>query len=227
MTAADLSSKRVNRSFVLRQGRMTDAQKAAQAQLWEQYGLAFNAKGMNVQSAFECPQPLIVEVGFGMGHSLVAMAKAQPHHNFLGIEVHLPGVARTCMELAEHGLKNVRLVRHDALDVLEHGLTEGSVDKLLLLFPDPWPKKRHHKRRIVQTDFIERVHRVLVPQGVWHVATDWDEYAQFILEKMDQHPLFDRLSPEKAARHVRVETKFERRGLRLGHAIHDLHFSKR
>ncbi len=218
------------RSFVLREGRLTPGQQRAFEQHWQRFGIDFAGDPLPLEQLYPSPQPLYLEVGFGNGESLVRMAAAAPEKNFLGIEVHRPGVGRLLMRAAELDLHNLRAMRHDAVEVLDKGLADASLDGFFLFFPDPWHKKRHHKRRIFQASLIERLHLVLKPGGIIHAATDWEDYARWMMNVM--RPFEDRFenlagpgnfSPRPDYRPI---TKFEQRGERLGHGVWDLLFRK-
>ena len=219
-----LSCKKSNRSFVLRQGRISQSQQSNWLKHWQTLGIEYQPQTIDIQSYYAQPQPLIVEVGFGMGDSLIAMAESQPHHNFLGIEVHLPGVIKACNEAHSKELANIRFIRHDATDVLQDCLAEQSVAKLLLLFPDPWHKRRHHKRRIVQASFLNLVHRVLAPSGVFQLATDWEAYGIIMRETIEADHRFCPL--DHPINHQRPMTKFEKKGMHMGHNITNLWYQK-
>lgn len=215
------------RSFVRREGRLSNRQQRALDELWSDFGLTYTGESVDLAELFGRQAPTVVEIGFGMGASLVAMAKAAPETNFLGIEVHRPGVGACLADVADEGISNVRTMEHDAVEVLQNTLAENSIDRLQLFFPDPWHKKRHHKRRIVQPEFIAMVQRVLKPGGVFHMATDWENYAEHMLEAMNEAPGFSNQHPETgyAPRpDYRPLTKFEKRGQRLGHGVWDLLF---
>ncbi len=218
------------RSFVLRQGRMTPGQKKAWERLWPRYGLPADGAPLDLAARFGNHHPVYLEIGFGNGDALLARALATPEHNQLGIEVHRPGIGRLLQALDEHRLSNVRLLRADALEVLERRLPDASLAGVYLLFPDPWHKKRHHKRRIVRPAFIDQLARVLRPGGFFHVATDWEDYAEQIVTLMEAREDFINQAGE--ARFVarppeRPMTRFERRGQRLGHATRDMRFEKK
>ncbi len=203
------------RSFVRRSGRITRAQKRALEQLWPVYGLDEFPQSLVLSQAFGRDAPTVLEIGFGNGETLVRSAAAAPEVNFLGVEVHLPGLGR-CLLLAEDaGLENLRLIQGDAVEVLKKRLPPASLAQLRLFFPDPWPRKRHHKRRLVQPAFVALLLRVLEPDGVFHVATDWAPYAEHISSVMKASTAFERLSRPPS----RNATKFERRGSALGHEI--------
>ena len=203
------------RSFVRRSGRITRAQKRALEELWPAYGLEESADPISFAQVFGREAPTVLEIGFGNGETLVRSADEAPHLNFLGIEVHLPGLGR-CMLLAEKaGIENLRLVQGDAVEVLKRRLPPSALAMVRLYFPDPWPRKRHHKRRLVQPGFVRLIERVLEPEGVFHVATDWAPYAEHIESVMSGNPAFVRLSRPPS----RYTTRFESRGSALGHEI--------
>lgn len=218
------------RSFVIRNGRLTKAQALARDRLLPLYGIAYQESLLAVDTLFEhsttpAARPLWVEIGFGNGDALLAMAAAQPDTNFIGIEVHEPGVGQALMGIESMQLSNVRLIQHDAMEVLQHMIPDASLDRVLLYFPDPWRKKRHFKRRIVQKEFVELVANKLHAGGVLHCATDWENYAHWMVEKLSQ---CDRLANEakqgefSPRPHWRTKTRFEQRGERLGHDVFDL-----
>ena len=219
--------KKAIRSYVIRGGRMTEAQEKAFAQWWPVYGLSLYDGQINLADVFGREAPLVVEVGFGMGDSLLSMAEAEPEKDFIGIEVHPPGVGRLINEAGKKGVKNLRVYLADALDVLDDCLPEASALRFQLYFPDPWHKKKHTKRRIVQTEFIERVHALLKPQSVFHMATDWHHYAEHMMEAMTLAEGFENCAGEylySERPDYRPTTKFEKRGTRLGHGTWDLLF---
>jgi tRNA (guanine-N7-)-methyltransferase len=208
------------RSFVLRQGRITPAQQRALETFFPKYGIPFS------DAPIRSPRgaPLVLEIGSGMGETTVAIAKAHPEADFVAVEVHGPGIGSLLNRVAAEKLENVRVVRHDAVEVLERMVEDGSLAAIHLFFPDPWPKKRHHKRRLVRPDTASLMARKLAPGGVLHAATDWPDYAAHIETVLAAEPLL-----EKAARGfaARPETKFESRGKRLGHPIRDLFFRRK
>ena len=216
---------RAVRSFVVRAGRMTDAQRRALAELGDRYLLDAAHGPVELDCLFGRSAPRTVEIGFGNGDALAALACSEPVRDFLGIEVYPPGVGRLLARCREAGLENLRIAMADALDVLEHWLGASSVDEILVWFPDPWPKKRHHKRRLVQPLFATLVHRVLRPDGRLHLATDWEPYAEHMIDVLGSHPGFvncaapERFVPRPARRR---ETRFESRGRRRGHRVFDL-----
>ena len=223
--------RRTIRSFVLREGRVTPGQRRAFSRLWPQYGIEYEAGlVLDLPARFGNTNPVTVEIGFGNGDSLVAQAERQPDHNFLGVEVHGPGIGRLLLSIEARGLQNLRIVRYDAVELMATALTQHSLHRLQLFFPDPWPKKRHHKRRIVQPDFLHPLSRVLESGGVFHAATDWQPYAEHMLRVLEADPHFinlagpGRFAPRPADR---PETKFERRGERLGPSVWDLIYQRR
>lgn len=218
------------RSFVQRAGRITEGQRRALAELWPRYGIEAGEAPIDLEAAFGRRAPVTLEIGFGDGESTVMLAAQHPGRNLLGIEVHPPGVGH-CLLLAERAaLANLRVISQDAVEVLARRLGDASLDEVLLYFPDPWPKKRHHKRRIVQPEFVAVLARKLAPGGVFRLATDWAPYAEHMLEVMSASTDFENLSPsndwvERPA--SRPITRFERRGGRLGHVVRDLAFRRR
>ncbi|GAB4345666.1 MAG: tRNA (guanosine(46)-N7)-methyltransferase TrmB [Gammaproteobacteria bacterium] len=222
-------SQRRIRSFVRREGRMTDAQRTALQRHWQRFGVEPGSGPLDTADVFGRAAPLHLEIGFGMGDSLLHMALQAPENNYLGIEVYRPGVGHLLRRLDECGVENVRLICADAVEVLEHNIPPGSLAALYLFFPDPWPKKRHHKRRIVQPGWIELVRARLKPAGILHMATDWEPYAEWMRELMQQAEGWINLGNADgyASRPAyRPETKFERRGKRLGHGVRDLIYAR-
>lgn len=224
-----LENKRPIRSYVIRSGRLTDAQRNAIESYWAKYVIDFEKKPLAIETLFDKPQPLTVEIGFGMGDSLQEMAMENPEQNFLGIEVHQPGVGKLLNGIAEKQLTNIKLICHDAREILETGLPEHCIDRLLLFFPDPWHKKRHNKRRLVQPEFIELLLKKLKPSAELHFATDWQAYAEHMMEVLEANTSLENElgtqnywpSPDRPV------TKFEKRGQRLGHGVWDLRFRVR
>ena len=216
-------------SFVKREGRLTKGQARAIEHNWPSMGLDYDAKPLDLVNVFDRDAPVVLEIGFGMGKSLVQMASAEPDKNFIGIEVHRPGVGACLADAEEAGLTNLRVMEHDAVEVLKHSIPPASLSRLQLYFPDPWHKKRHHKRRIVQPDFIEVVRQSMAIGGVLHMATDWEHYAEHMLEVMQQCEGWKNLSPNGdyiERPDYRPLTKFEQRGHRLGHGVWDLLFER-
>jgi tRNA (guanine-N7-)-methyltransferase len=217
------------RSFVIRAGRITAGQKNAFDRYWPQLGLSLFAGPIDPTAVFSRSALLVVEIGFGMGDSLLAMARNEPDKNFIGIEVHPPGVGRLINIAGQEELKNLRVFMADATDVLDDCIPDNSIDRMQIYFPDPWHKKKHHKRRIVQSEFIEKIRTKLKTNGVLHLATDWQNYAEYMMELMTNTAGFTNLHNEKnyAPRpDYRPITKFETRGERLGHGVWDLLFKK-
>ncbi|RUO28990.1 tRNA (guanosine(46)-N7)-methyltransferase TrmB [Aliidiomarina sedimenti] len=217
------------RSFVKREGRLTKGQAAALERQWPGKGLQHQADGIDFDKAFGRPAPLVLEIGFGMGHSLVEMAKADPDSNYIGIEVHGPGVGACLMEAEAQGVENLRIFQHDAVEILQDCVADESLAKIQVFFPDPWHKKRHHKRRLIRPEFVQLMHAKLQHGGILHLATDWENYAEHMLEVMQGEQGWDNLSangdyvPRPDSRPL---TKFEQRGQRLGHGVWDLQFKK-
>jgi tRNA (guanine-N7-)-methyltransferase len=217
------------RSFVRRTGRLTPGQEKALDELWPVYGIDYTPVPLALSSIFEMDQPTILEIGFGNGESLVALAKDNRDRNYIGVEVHEPGVGHCMMQADEADLNNLRLISHDAIDVLQQQIPDQSLVRVNLYFPDPWPKKRHHKRRILQHPFLELVAARLNDDGMLHIATDWENYAEHIDELIAESELFDvdeRREHEGENALDRPVTKFEQRGLRKGHKIFDWRLRK-
>lgn len=217
------------RSFVRREGRLTQGQAQALTEHWASYGLDAPSTALNLDAVFGRHAPRVVEIGFGNGDMLLARAQTEPQHDFLGIEVHRPGVGRVLHHAAAQQLGNLRIASHDAVEVLRHWLPAGSLHEVGVYFPDPWHKKRHHKRRLIQPAFADLLAQVLQPGGTLRLATDWANYAEQMRTVLDAHPQFTNLAgakgyiPRPAARMV---TRFEQRGERLGHAVFDLAYSR-
>ncbi len=217
------------RSFVLREGRLTKGQQRSLELFWPVMGLEYQNELYDLNKVFGREAPKVLEIGFGMGKSLVAMAKAAPEQDFIGIEVHKPGVGACLGEAETAGVQNLRLFEHDAVEVLRDCIADGSLDTIQLFFPDPWHKKRHHKRRIVQPDFVQMLRAKLKVGGVFHMATDWENYAEHMLEVMSAAPGYQNLSADGTyvpRPDNRPLTKFENRGVNLGHGVWDLMFKK-
>lgn len=214
------------RSFVRREGRITPSQQRALGELLPRFGVTLDGM-LDLDVVFGRSAPRTLEIGFGNGASLAIMAAQAPEHDFLGIEVHRPGVGHLLQEIERLALSNLRVICADAVEVLQQHVPPASLDHVLLFFPDPWPKKRHHKRRILQASFVELIRARLKPGGNFHMATDWQEYAEQMLEVMDNAPGFSNSAGRgqyAVKPDYRPETKFERRGLRLGHGVWDLVF---
>jgi tRNA (guanine-N7-)-methyltransferase len=216
------------RSYVIRAGRMTPAQARALASQAEGYLLTLDSNDfLDPVLLFSRPAPLILDIGFGMGEALLQMAAEQSHVNFMGVEVHRPGVGALLLQRAKLGIENIRVFSADANHVLNR-LSPASLDRVQLFFPDPWHKKRHHKRRLVQAPFLTLVAEKLKPDGILHVATDWQPYAEEIIDHLQAHASFQPLSQSQAAQIIaqRPTTKFERRGKRRGHGISDILYQR-
>lgn len=217
------------RSFVKREGRLTKGQERALNEYWQTMGLNHSDGLINIKTLFNNDQPITLEIGFGMGKSLVEMAKAAPTINYIGVEVHKPGVGACIALAAEEDIDNLRVFEHDAIEVLADCIPDNSLTTVQLFFPDPWHKKKHHKRRIVQADFVETIRKKLKVGGVFHMATDWENYAECMLEDMQSAQGYKNLSttndfvPRPDSRPL---TKFESRGHRLGHGVWDIQFAK-
>jgi len=213
------------RSFVIRNGRMTEAQQEALDTALPVFGIPFTEHGVNFDEAFDRSAPTWLEIGFGNGDALLHLAEQHPHVNVVGVEVHAPGVGHALLGIQSRQLTNVRIVQHDAMEVLQHMVTPQSLARVMLFFPDPWHKKRHHKRRIVQDEFVTTVSSRLESGGLLHCATDVSDYAEWMLEHLQRS---DELVNESANNDYveqpawRINTRFERRGQRLGHDVFDL-----
>jgi len=218
------------RSFVMRTGRMTAGQTRALEELWPRYGVEFSPEPLSLDALFGRTAPRTLEIGFGNGEHLASLATAHPERDYFGIEVHRPGVGHLLLLAATNNLTNVRASSHDAVEVLREQIGEGSLDEVLVLFPDPWHKKRHHKRRLIQPPFVELIASRLRQGGVLRLATDWEEYALQMLEVLSAaKTLFANLSPTgdwMPRPDERAPTRFEKRGARLGHGVWDLAFTR-
>lgn len=222
------AARRPVRSYVLRQGRMSEAQKRAFENLRDRYVVEYRPSPLDLTATFGREAPRILEVGFGMGETTAAIADAHREVDYLGIEVHSPGVGALLKRLAELELPNVRVIQHDAVEVAQHMLAPASLDGVHIFFPDPWPKKRHHKRRLIQPAFVQLLGRRIRQGGYVHLATDWAEYAQQMLEVLSAEPSLENTAEGYAPRPAyRPLTKFEQRGLDLGHAVFDVVFRRR
>jgi len=223
------TERRSIRSYVLRAGRITEAQRRALAELLPRYGIPFAPGPVDLDAAFGRRAPRVLEIGIGNGDTLVELATAMPATDFIGAEVHPPGIGHCLLAVETRGLTNVRVVAHDAVELLEHMIPPATLDEVLLFFPDPWPKKRHHKRRILQPDFAALVASRLKPGGRFRLATDWEPYAAWMLEVLSASPDFTNAAPGGGCieRPERAATRFERRGRRLGHRVFDLEFLKK
>ena len=216
------------RSYVLRQGRFSPAQQRAFAELMPRFGIDYRAAPLAFPEVFGRKAPVVAEIGFGMGDTTARIAEANPGTDYVGIEVHSPGVGSLLKRIGELGLTNIRIIQHDAVDVLRDMVPESSLAAIHVFFPDPWPKKRHHKRRLLQPELVALAASRLVPGGVLHVATDWRDYAEQALAVLAACPALANTCEDFAPRPAwRPETKFEARGLALGHGVWDLLFERR
>ncbi len=220
-------SHRPIRSFVLRQGRISNAQQRALEGLLPRFGIPFQGSLLDLDEAFGRAAPKILEIGFGMGETTAAIAAAHPENDYLGVEVHSPGVGSLLKQIEEQGLTNLRVIQHDAVEVLKHMIAPGALSGVHIFFPDPWHKKRHHKRRLIQPELVALLSDRLRPGGYIHAATDWQEYAEHILAVLSAEPRLTNTAQGYAPRpEYRPLTKFERRGLRLGHGVWDIVFRR-
>ena len=219
--------KRSIRSFVKREGKMTSGQKNAIELLWPEYGIDLRDEVLDLADLFKRDAFTVLEIGFGNGLSLAEMAEAHPEQNYFGVEVHTPGVGGLLVQVKKRGLVNVRVSQDDAVEVLDQQIADGSLDRVQIFFPDPWHKKRHHKRRLIQSEFVKTLVTKLKPKGIIHVATDWENYAEHILQVLIQEPMLANTAQEYAAKpSYRPLTKYENRGMNLGHGVWDLLFEK-
>jgi len=224
----DAAPPRPIRSFVLRAGRMGPGQQRALDALGPRFLLPYGTRPLDFAAVFGRDAPTVLEIGFGMGDATAQIAAALPGTNFIGIEVHAPGVGALLKRIGELGLTNLRLVQHDAVEVLESMIPSLSLAGVHIYFPDPWHKKRHHKRRLIQPDWVRQLATRLAPGGYLHCATDWQPYAEQMLEVLGAEPALVNTAEGYAPRpDWRPQTKFERRGLKLGHGVWDLLFRKR
>ena len=220
--------KRHIRSFVLRQGRVTPAQQRACDTLLPHFGIQYAVQQLDLAQAFGRGAPKILEIGFGMGDSTAAIALAHPENDYLALEVHTPGVGNLLKLIDAQQIGNIRIIRHDAVEVLRDMLGSATLDGVHIFFPDPWHKARHNKRRLIQAPFIAQLVQKLKPGGYIHVATDWQDYAEQVLAVLGAEPLLENTAADYAPRPVyRPLTKFEQRGIRLGHGVWDLVFRRK
>lgn len=217
------------RSFVKRQGRLTLGQQRALDHVFPIYGLKLEDKAINLPDVFQRSAPTILEIGFGNGTSLADMAANNPEQDYIGVEVHSPGIGNLLLQIEERELTNIRVINDDAVDVLKQMITDESLDAVYLFFADPWHKSRHHKRRIVQNEFVALLRKKLKVGGVFHMATDWEDYAKHMMKVMNVSEGFENTAGKDhflPRPEYRPLTKFERRGQRLGHGVWDLIFKK-
>jgi tRNA (guanine-N7-)-methyltransferase len=229
MHSTDRTGDRQVRSFVLRGGRLTEGQKRALEELWPRFGIEDKHEQVNFSALFGNEAPVIVEIGFGDGEASWQMALARPDQNFVGVEVHRPGVGHLLLKLEEKGIENLRIACADAVEFLQARVPEQTLDGVRIYFPDPWPKKRHHKRRIIRPEFVRLLASRMRTGGVLHIATDWEPYAEHILMVMADSCEFENLSETgdfSPRPQWRPDTKYERRGERLGHSVFDLVFKR-
>ncbi|XOV79549.1 MAG: tRNA (guanosine(46)-N7)-methyltransferase TrmB [Aestuariibacter sp.] len=216
-------------SFVKREGRLTKGQAASLEKYWPTMGIDYQPEAISLTEEFGNDAPVVLEIGFGMGHSLIDMATNEQDKNFIGIEVHTPGVGAVLAAAAEAGLNNLKVMDHDAVEVLKNTIPDNSLSRVQLYFPDPWHKKRHHKRRIVQPEFVQLLRQKLKVDGLFHMATDWENYAEHMLEVMQSQEGYENTSDNNQyvpRPDFRPLTKFEQRGHRLGHGVWDLIYRK-
>jgi len=217
---------RTIRSFVKREGKITVGQQKAIDELWPTVGVDASGALIDWQDLFGRKAPIVMEIGFGNGLSLADMAQAAPEENYFGVEVHKPGLGSLLVQVKQRGLANVRVSGDDAVEVLRQ-IPDSSLDRMQIFFPDPWHKKRHHKRRLIQSKFVNQVMRCLKPNGILHVATDWQNYAEHVLELLSSTEGLQNLADTYSVKpSYRPETKYERRGLKLGHGVWDILFQK-
>jgi tRNA (guanine-N7-)-methyltransferase len=215
------------RSFVLRQGRVSNAQQRAHDTLLPQFGIPYSPQVVDLDRIFGRSAPKVLEIGFGMGETTAFIAAENPANDYLGIEVHTPGVGSLLKVIAAQNLANVRIVQHDAVEVLHNMIAPETFDAVHVFFPDPWPKKRHHKRRLLQPPLIALLVERMKPGAYLHVATDWQEYAEYVLSVLQNNPQLENTTRDYAPRpDYRPQTKFESRGLKLGHGVWDLIFRR-
>lgn len=228
--SSDSRRDRPVRSYVLRTGRMTEGQEQALEQVWPRMGLEHQQGLCDFSHIFARDNaPVVFEIGFGMGDSLIEMAKAEPEKNFIGVEVHTPGVGRILASAEREGLENLRVYCHDAVEIIQDCIPDNSLDRIQVYFPDPWHKKKHHKRRIIQSEFVQKLRGKLKLGGVLHLATDWEHYADWMMEVMAAAEGYQNYASQYCFSErpdYRPVTKFERRGERLGHGVWDLLFER-
>jgi tRNA (guanine-N7-)-methyltransferase len=215
------------RSFVLRQGRVSAAQLRYYENAMPRYGIPYAKERLDLNKVFGRDAPKILEIGFGMGESTAAIALARPGSDYLAVEVHTPGVGSLLKQIEEQGISNIRIVQHDAVEVLRDMLADNALDGVHIFFPDPWHKARHNKRRLIQAPFVAALAKKIKPGGYLHVATDWENYAEQVLSVLSAEPLLRNAAASYAPRpDYRPLTKFEQRGIRLGHGVWDVVFRR-
>lgn len=222
-----MQERRSIRSYVLRQGRISNAQHRAHVELLPVYGVPFSPALLDLERLFGRAAPKILEIGFGMGETTAAIAQQHPENDYLGIEVHTPGVGSLLARIAELRLANVRVIQHDAVEALQTMIAPAALDGVHIFFPDPWPKKRHHKRRLIQPPLVSLLASRMKPGAMLHACTDWEDYARQMLEVFSAETTLQNIASGYADRpDTRPQTKFERRGLALGHRVWDLIFRR-
>ena len=224
----DLKTRRI-RSFVLRQGRVTKGQERALETQWPKYGVEYGLQRIDLNQVFgRKDSKKILEIGFGMGETTAKIAQTLPDCDFLAAEVHTPGVGALLKLIEELALTNIRIIQRDVVEVLQNMLADASLDGIHIFFPDPWHKKRHHKRRLIQAEFVKLLCTKLITGGYLHVATDWQEYAEWVLEALNAEPQLQNVAPDYAEKpSYRPLTKFENRGIKLGHGVWDIVFIRK
>jgi len=229
LTGNEALKNRPIRSFVLRQGRLTTGQQRALEQVMPIFGVPYQPELLNLATVFgRTESNKILEIGFGMGESTAYIASLLPEQDFLGVEVHTPGVGSLLKQIDEQQLKNLRIIQHDAVEVLNHMIADESLDGVHIFFPDPWHKKRHHKRRLIQAGFVKLLCSKLKAGAYLHVATDWQEYAEWVLDVLKAEPQLENTAADYAPKPAyRPLTKFENRGIKLGHGVWDIVFTRK
>jgi len=225
----DLKKRRI-RSYVLRQGRVTQAQKRAFTDSWPRYGIEYSGEAKNFAALFGRTAEPVLEIGFGNGQKKHFPPTHEPERDFIGVEVHGPGVGRLLNGLADDNLKNARIYQHDAVEVVKNEIPDASLSQVRIYFPDPWHKKRHHKRRMIQSDFVQLLCRKLKAGGLLHLATDWENYAEHMWDVCDAEPMLENRNGARGFAdrpEWRRQTHFETRGLKLGHGVWDLLYTRR
>jgi len=220
---------RTIKSFIKREGRLTPGQQRALEILWPEFGIEFSEQKLDLQKTFNRDAETILEIGFGNGNSLWEMAKEDAGRNYIGIEVHRPGAGHLLQLIEQSEIKNCRIICHDAVDVIDHQIADNSLHRVQLFFPDPWHKKKHHKRRIVQDDFVNMLAQKIKSGGIFHLATDWEHYAEHMIKVMNRNIHFTNLSTDNTFMpkpDYRPTTKFETRGKKLGHGVWDMLYRK-
>ena len=227
-SSEDLTQRRI-RSFVLRQGRLTKGQEKALTESWPKFGIDYVPVQIDLSQVFgRKNSPKILEIGFGMGETTAKIAQSMTHSDFLGVEVHTPGVGGLLRLVEEMSLSNVRIIQHDVVDVLNHMIPDCALDGIHIFFPDPWHKKRHHKRRLIQAEFVKLLCTKLKSGGYLHVATDWQDYAEWVFDILKVEPQLQNTALDYAPKpDYRPLTKFENRGIKLGHGVWDLLFTRK